>query len=105
VRVCMFCGVCGDDDGGVQVGEGGREAGDSKGGSPLNSGSSGVAGLLPVGRLLPADPLIPGSWVHSQCLLWSSEVWEDEKGRVCKHCAHLRLIYFAKSKEQRAYII
>ena len=57
-RKCCLCMLCGDDDAGI-MGDAGASTG--------------------AGRLLP----IPGgSWIHANCALWSSEVWDAGRGQL-----------------------
>jgi hypothetical protein len=55
-RLCCLCMTCGDDDADYVT-------------LNLSNGSA----LKGAGRLLPFQ----GSWVHTECALWSSEVWKD----------------------------
>jgi len=55
-RRCALCGICGDDDAGVEEQ------------NPSNED------LCRLGRLLP---VAEGSWVHAFCAMWSSEVFES----------------------------
>jgi len=74
-RSCCLCRICGDDDGGL---------------APSNSFSSSPSGhqSIGLGRLLP---LPGGSWVHTNCSIWSSEVWDSGRGQ-------LRAVEKAKSR-------
>lgn len=56
-RECCLCKICGDSDSDVLG----------------NTPTSWENDIPPLGRLLP---LSDGSWVHSSCALWSSEVYE-----------------------------
>lgn len=58
-RECCLCHLCGDDDAGVDV-------------NPKSKAFEVIETHL--GRLLPMPD---GSFVHTACALWSSEVWED----------------------------
>jgi len=56
-RKCGMCGGRGDDDAGVE----------------------GAHGRIGCGRLLP---MAGGDWIHANCAIWSSEVWEDDTGSL-----------------------
>ena len=102
-RMCVFCECYGDDDSGVQgqnnfvgqdLGGGGMElvpAAPNSGGvlgghnpfSALGTAAATANLKLPqAGRLIPVDFAMPGTWAHTACALWSSEVYEDEFGKL-----------------------
>jgi len=81
-RSCCLCGICGDDDAGLRsnttegaeadnlrdIGEKGDESEEAR-----------TQTVARAGRLLP---LSNGLWVHAECGVWSSEVWEDINGGI-----------------------
>ena len=76
-RSCCLCGICGDNDGGlpstnihsIQIKNVDKD---------FQEPSSKLGNS---GRLLPFSN---GSWVHSSCAIWSSEVWEDANTNMIK---------------------
>jgi len=102
-RMCCFCDNLGDDDGGTvlckkavpsgdrMLGFGSalgmnKDAGGVLGGHviprPSEEVSASTKNLPESGRLVPVDFTMPGSWAHTACALWSSEVYEDEFGKL-----------------------
>ncbi len=69
-RVCCLCLTCGDDDAGLEPLD--HDKAHSAEESDINLDQSHGAG-----RLLP---LPNGGWVHANCAVWSSEVWETPNG-------------------------
>jgi len=77
-RRCIFCRCAGDDDAGF-LARGNSERDDA------SSIFSAVASYRPMphsGRLLPIGLSLPGGWAHTNCALWSSEVYENEIGHL-----------------------
>eukprot|EP00550_Attheya_septentrionalis_P001541 CAMPEP_0198291046 /NCGR_PEP_ID=MMETSP1449-20131203/8703_1 /TAXON_ID=420275 /ORGANISM="Attheya septentrionalis, Strain CCMP2084" /LENGTH=1902 /DNA_ID=CAMNT_0043989637 /DNA_START=351 /DNA_END=6059 /DNA_ORIENTATION=+ len=68
-RTCCLCHACGDDDAGNDVNNIGNQ--NATGVSPATSPEVRIQNT---GRLIPFED---GLWVHSNCALWSSEVWES----------------------------
>ncbi len=65
-RTCCLCNIPGDDDAGLE--------------SEISFNSSNKMDRIKgSGRLLP---LPGGGWIHANCALWSSEVWENPVGGV-----------------------